>query len=189
MSKLNGITSELILDTLTNDLTRKSITKHVVTFVIRFRRLSKGVKRSQRELNELVFCKLIAPWLSVTNLGETSVRQAQRDLDSARRSDRDDYAKIAAYIQTEERKRHEDEAIYRRLLALQLPTGEPMLSKQMSSIGLCYPQGVTEETPSAKPVKKTPAKDAKVIKRDGVYAIVHHTCVFLPHCELCSKPD
>ena len=75
------------------------------------------------------------------------------------------------------------------MLALQLPTVEPLLSKQMSNIGLGYPQGVTEETPATKPVKKTPAKDANVIKRDGVYGIVHHTCVFLPHCELCSKPD
>ena len=49
---------------------------------------------------------------------------------------------------------------------------------------------MSPEAPAVeKPIKKVSAKDTKVVKRDGVYGIIHHTCVFLPHCELCSRPD
>ena len=55
MTRLKAITSDLIPDTLTNDLVRESITESPMTFVRRFRQLNKGSNRSKRELNELVF--------------------------------------------------------------------------------------------------------------------------------------
>lgn len=121
--------------------------------------------RCKRELNEPVQCKLIAPCLSISNLGEMSIRQPQRYMDAIHRNGKDRYDDIVAYVQKEERNRHEDEVVYRRINSLQMPTGETLLNTQkVIDLGMDPPQ----EHVSAKVVKKTTAKDAKVITRDGV---------------------